>query len=276
MNRNEETTGAAAGESESVLIPWILRIGVAGCFIGHGAFGVITKEAWLSYFAVAGIGAESAWKLMPLVGLMDITMGLLALLWPCRALFLWAAVWATWTALLRPLSGEPFWEFLERAGNYGVPIAILVFVGMRGAFFRRLSFERIGISERRNEWVLTALKATTITLLVGHAGLGLFVQKAGLATHHAPLGIEDPVALVPFVGMAEFFIAILAFVVPTARVFLGICIWKVSTEMLFIAAGAPFWEVIERFGSYAAPLAVGLLLWSRIENEDRAYRAVTT
>jgi hypothetical protein len=25
------------------------------------------------------------------------------------------AVWGLWTALLRPLSGEPFWETIERA-----------------------------------------------------------------------------------------------------------------------------------------------------------------
>ena len=37
--------------------------------------------------------------------------------------------------------------------------------------------------------------------------------------------------------------------------------WKFATECLFITAGAPFWEVIERFGSYTAPLALALLMW---------------
>ena len=31
---------------------WLLRVGVVGCFIGHGAYGLLTKEAWVPYFAV--------------------------------------------------------------------------------------------------------------------------------------------------------------------------------------------------------------------------------
>ena len=42
---------------------------------------------------MAGIGEASAWKLMPWIGVMDITIGLLAMLWPCRALFAWAVAW---------------------------------------------------------------------------------------------------------------------------------------------------------------------------------------
>ena len=33
---------------------WLLRLGVIGCFIGHGAYGFITKEAWVPFFGVAG------------------------------------------------------------------------------------------------------------------------------------------------------------------------------------------------------------------------------
>ena len=32
-------------------VHWILRVGAAGCFVGHGAFGIITKSDWLRYFA---------------------------------------------------------------------------------------------------------------------------------------------------------------------------------------------------------------------------------
>jgi hypothetical protein len=34
---------------------WILRVGVIGCFIGHGAYGFLPKEAWVPYFEVVGI-----------------------------------------------------------------------------------------------------------------------------------------------------------------------------------------------------------------------------
>src|SRR5262245_2443222 len=104
-------------------LEWTLRIGAFMCFVGHGAFGVITKEAWVPYFGVAGIGRETAFHLMPLVGVVDIIVGCSMLIRPRPAVACWMVLWAAWTALLRPLSGETGWEALERAGNYGVPAA---------------------------------------------------------------------------------------------------------------------------------------------------------
>src|SRR3954447_17731403 len=106
-------------------VHWILRVAVAAEFVGHGAFGIMTKAAWLPYFAVAGGPAWLAWILMPLVGTWDITMGLLALVLPTRAGLLYMAVWGFWTPLLRPLAGEGVWDLLERAGNFGVPLAFV-------------------------------------------------------------------------------------------------------------------------------------------------------
>lgn len=260
MAPNPAVTACAGTSSDQTLAraaPWILRIGVAGCFIGHGAFGVITKSAWLPYFAVANIPEPLAWQLMPWVGTMDIAIGLLAIVWPCRALFWWAATWAIWTALLRPLAGEPGWEFLERAGNYGVPLSILVAVGFSGARFDRLANRRLlsafGRSQDRLDW---SLRLTTALLLAGHAGLGLLTQKEGLALHYAALGVPEPEQLVPAIGAFEFFLAGLVLFRPRPGLLIGICLWKISTESLFLVAGAPIWEVIERFGSYAAPLAL--------------------
>src|SRR5262249_44075877 len=102
-------------------LEWVLRIGACMCFVGHGAFGIMTKEAWVPYFGVAGIGRETAFHLMPLVGMLDISMGCAMLIAPIPLVAYWMLGWAIWTALLRPLSGEPFWEAVERAGNYGVP-----------------------------------------------------------------------------------------------------------------------------------------------------------
>lgn len=245
---------------ESIL-PWILRIGVAGCFIGHGAFGVITKTAWLPYFAVGGIDEPLAWQLMPWVGWMDISVGLLALLWPCRALYIWAAFWAIWTASLRPLAAEPVWEFLERAGNYGVPLAILAVVGFRGSLLRRLPARWPELSAVQHVRLAWALRLTTATLLIGHAGLGLLTRKVGLADHYAAIGFSDATAVVPVVGAFEFLLAALVLLVPRPGLLVGICAWKLATESLFVVAGAPFWEVIERFGSYTAPLALAVVLY---------------
>ena len=57
-------------------IHYTLRVAIAMCFIGHGAFGIITKEIWTHYFAVFGIGHTLAYKLMPPVGVVDILLGI--------------------------------------------------------------------------------------------------------------------------------------------------------------------------------------------------------
>jgi hypothetical protein len=241
-------------------VPAILRVGVAGCFIGHGAFGIVTKAAWLPYFAVGGIAEPQAWQLMPWVGTMDIAVGLLAFAWPCRALFLWAALWAVWTALLRPLSGESFWEFLERAGNYGVPLAILGIAGLAGPWFRRIPFNGNELPEEKSTLLARILWVTTITLLAGHGGLGLFAHKQGLALHYAALGFADATGVVAVIGALEFLLAALVLLRPSPNLLVGVCLWKLATESLFLIAGLPVWEVVERFGSYTAPLALALLV----------------
>ena len=96
------------------------------CFIGHGAFGFITKAAWLPYFALLGIPERWAWRLMPVVGAVDVMLGMAVLFAPRGLPLAYMAGWALWTALLRPLTGESVFEALERAGNYGVPLALLV------------------------------------------------------------------------------------------------------------------------------------------------------
>src|SRR6218665_2420904 len=104
----------------------IFRIACAMCFIGHGAFGFITKKIWCNYFGVFGISEQLAYKLMPLVGTMDVLFGLLLLFYPIRFAAMWLVFWGLFTALLRPLSGEPFAEFIERAGNFGAPFVLLL------------------------------------------------------------------------------------------------------------------------------------------------------
>ncbi len=39
-------------------IYYALRLASAMCFIGHGAFGIITKPIWVNYFDVFGIGHD--------------------------------------------------------------------------------------------------------------------------------------------------------------------------------------------------------------------------
>src|ERR1700733_5978325 len=85
-----------------------LRIASAMCFIGHGAFGIITKPIWCNYFAVFGIASHTAYQLMPVLGTFDILLGIFMLFYAVRIIPAWLIFWGIVTALLRPLSGEPF------------------------------------------------------------------------------------------------------------------------------------------------------------------------
>ncbi len=257
-------TARCADWLASAAIPWILRVGLAMCYIGHGAFGLITKQAWLPYFAVAGINERWAWQLMPWIGAMDVTMGLFVLVWPCRALFAWAAVWTLWTALLRPLADEGWPEFFERAGNYGVPLAILAVVGWRSGWFVRLSerwTDLTGNVRRRLAWTL---RLTTAILLAGHAACAVILQKASLAHHYAAFWPDSAGRVMMGVGYFEFVFAVVVLAVPLPAVLVAVCVWKLATESLFLLSGAPapFFEVIERGGSYTAPLALALIIWT--------------
>jgi hypothetical protein len=240
----------------------MLRTGLAGCFIGHGAFGIITKAAWVPYFAVGGISEPMAWKWMPVIGTMDVLVGAMALWRPCRALFVWATLWTIWTALLRPFSGEPFWEAVERAGNYGVPLSILLIVGLQRPWFARLPDDWTSFLPQARPRLAWALRLTTCAILAGHAGLGFFSLKAGLARHYAAIGALHPNSLVPLIGGFEFFLAGCVLVFPHPSVLLIVCGWKIATESLFLVSGAPIWEVIERLGDYIAPLTLAYLLLS--------------
>ncbi|HYE87875.1 MAG TPA: histidine phosphatase family protein, partial [Vicinamibacterales bacterium] len=71
-------------------------------------------------------------------------------------------------------------------------------------------------------------------------------------------------SFLPVLGAIEIALAAALLARPAAGLLIAIAVWKVATESLFIAAGAPVWEFIERGGSYAAPLAAALLLRQRM------------
>ncbi len=112
------------------LIEWVLKIAVAGEFIGHGVFALQGKKAWIGWFATFGISdPQTATTLLWLVGAMDIALAVLILIRPIRIALLWMAIWGFWTALIRPIVGEPIWDFVERWANWGAPLALLLLVG---------------------------------------------------------------------------------------------------------------------------------------------------
>lgn len=109
---------------------WVLRIAVAGEFLGHGIFALQGKEQWIGWFANFGItDVGLAAQVLFFVGLLDLTVALVVLVRPIPVVLLWAAFWGFWTALVRPLVGEPVWDFVERWANWGAPLALLFLVG---------------------------------------------------------------------------------------------------------------------------------------------------
>lgn len=237
-----------------------LRIGAALCFIGHGAFGFITKAAWLPYFAVVGVPASVAWRMMPLIGAVDVLAGMAVLFAPRRLPLLYMALWATWTAVLRPLAGESVFEAVERAGNYGVPLAFLILAGWPRPFSWKSLVAPITDSvadPRTLDRVRAVLKWTTCLVLAGHGALGL-AGKAVLSGHYAAIGL--PPGTTALVGWFELALAAAVAARPMVGLLLFVAVWKLATESLFVVAGAPVWELMERAGSIAAPLALAVLL----------------
>ena len=237
-----------------------LRLAVAMCFIGHGAFGIITKPIWCNYFAVFGIGHDMAYRIMPLLGSFDILMGIGMLVYPIWAIPLWLIIWGLFTALLRPLSGEPFAEFIERAGNFGAPLVLLILLGGMGKSIRNLfspieaNFQMDAKTYRQ---VLICLKTIVFLLLIGHGWLNM-IEKKGLVSQYTSLGFSRAGLTALTIGIIEINAAFLIFIFPYRPLILAIFIWKISSELFY--PHYKLFEWIERGGSYGVLLALWFAL----------------
>lgn len=106
-------------------IEWILRLGVAGEFLGHGLLAIGGKADWIKWISqLTGLEASTATTLLLLFGIMDVIVALIVLVKPIRPILLWAAFWGFWTALVRPLVGIGWLDFIERFANWAAPLAL--------------------------------------------------------------------------------------------------------------------------------------------------------
>jgi len=109
-------------------IEWILRVGVAGEFLGHGVFAIMGKADWIKWTEqLTGLDTATAATFMLIVGVVDILLAVLVLVKPVKPILLWMAFWGLWTALVRPLVGLPVWDFIERSANWAAPLALYFF-----------------------------------------------------------------------------------------------------------------------------------------------------
>lgn len=238
---------------------YTLRIASAMCFIGHGAWGILIKPAWFSYFAVFGIAPPVAVHLMPFLGSFDILLGIVLLVYPLRAIPAWLMIWGLVTALLRPLSGEPVAEFIERAGNFGAPFAFLL-LAARPVNVKAL-FSPAYVETQPDAATLvrlkTCLRITVFLLLAGHGWLNL-IGKKGLIAQYTALGFSAPYLVAHAVGIFEILGAVAILVRPLAPLLLFFLCWKMISELFY-----PHYELfewLERGGSYGCLLALWFVL----------------
>lgn len=117
--------------TNSKKIEWLLRIGVAGEFIGHGLLAIEGKADWVKWIGLMlHTNTTTSTTLLMLVGLFDVIVALVILVKPVRPLLLWAAFWGFWTALVRPIvmyygvTNVNWLDFVERSANWAAPLAL--------------------------------------------------------------------------------------------------------------------------------------------------------
>ena len=255
---------------------WLLRLGVCLEYIGHGAFGVITKEGWLPYFAVWGIPENWAWRIMPVVGTMDIILGLLAFFTPRKALLLYMAAWGLMTACLRPLAGEPISELFERSYNYCVPLAAYCAISLTAWLRYAWDIKSHGwwhrvknvptLTKKHWGWLKILLQVAIAVYLIAHGAFGVFDAKAGLVKQYDATGMStlfgSTQTALSVIGWFEIVLGISVLFAPIAPLLFLVCFWKIATESLFIWSGAFYggFEFIERGASMVAPLALYFII----------------
>ncbi|MBI2627020.1 MAG: hypothetical protein HYW77_02135 [Parcubacteria group bacterium] len=106
-------------------IEWILRIGVAGEFLGHGLLALEGKKDWLVWISqMIHVSTPTATSLLTLIGVSDLAVALIVLFRPINLVLLWATFWGFLTALVRPIMGVGWLDFIERFANWAAPLAL--------------------------------------------------------------------------------------------------------------------------------------------------------
>lgn len=100
-------------------------------FLGHGIVAIGKNANWLVYLETVGFSVKISSQLILLIGISDILVAIFMIIKPYRYIVLWAVIWAFSTALIRPISGEPIWAFVERGANWGVPLVLFLLLQMK-------------------------------------------------------------------------------------------------------------------------------------------------
>jgi hypothetical protein len=121
----------------------LLRLGLLGCFVGHGLWGFVPKVAWLPFFSqkplllehLSALGLTLTPAQLQAFGLFEMGLGALVLLRPTPRLLGFVVGFKLASELLHPLAGSAIeWlETIERAGDYVLPIVFAMLIARTGA-----------------------------------------------------------------------------------------------------------------------------------------------
>ena len=258
----------------STAILWVLKIAVGLNFIFHGAWGIVGKEAWIPFFGFAGIGEESAVYLQRMIGVMDITLGLITLFAPTRWAMVWIIIWAVWTASLRPLTGSAWWYFFERSGNYGPPLAFFIYAGWGRTVKDWLKpIQTFTLTVNKIKVMKWVLRCSIAVQLITHGLYGVIEGKQLLIGHFGSVGLPgtlmDPESFLITVGWLEIGLGALILLKPFRTAVVLVILWEVFIGLLYPISGLPesdhpqaylIFRTLERFGDYAGPFGLLLLM----------------
>ncbi|MBC8327479.1 MAG: hypothetical protein H8E31_01895 [Planctomycetes bacterium] len=114
-------------------LEWILRLAVAGEFLGHGVLALRGEPGFRALITgTLDLSDDFARRALVVIGAVDLGIAALALLKPWRPAILYAAFWGLVTAAARPLSGTTeVWEFFQRFPDWAAPLALWLVLAKR-------------------------------------------------------------------------------------------------------------------------------------------------
>lgn len=122
----------------------LLMIGFVGTFLGHGVFAVRAKTGFIELlvksFARFGLTISDATGALLVIGIGAADLAVAAFMTyvlvtgkyaysrTVEAIVLWGAVWGFATAFSRVTALGSWWDWVERAPNFMLPLALLMVI----------------------------------------------------------------------------------------------------------------------------------------------------
>ena len=118
---------------------FLCKLCLASLLIGHAGFGfAVEKKMLIDHWQSIGVDADVAF--ITQIGYAELILGILIFLKPFRFLILLALGWKLFTEFLyvpadtvTGMGIVNIFEWIERWGDYGIPLAMLYILSYRGA-----------------------------------------------------------------------------------------------------------------------------------------------